>query len=80
MPAAFLVLLFTASVQTPVARWTPEQAFSVKRVGSVAISPDGRYLAVIQTLDGRGLVIVDDRNQRPLQHHGPPDALVQERD
>ncbi len=46
MPAAFLVLLFTASVQTPVARWTPEQAFSVKRVGSVAISPDGRWAAV----------------------------------
>ena len=46
MPAAFLVLLFAANVQAPVARWTPELAFSVKRVGSVAISPDGRWAAV----------------------------------
>src|SRR5437762_13285213 len=46
MPAVFLALLLTASVQAPVARWTPEQAFSVKRVGSVAISPDGRWAAV----------------------------------
>src|SRR5213596_1680749 len=46
MPAAFLALLITPSVQAPVARWTPEQAFSVKRVGSVAISPDGRWAAV----------------------------------
>src|SRR2546425_7802086 len=46
MPAAFLVLLLTASVQAPIARWTPELAFSVKRVGSVAISPDGRWAAV----------------------------------
>src|SRR5881397_3022989 len=46
MPAAFLVLLLTASVQAPVARWTPELAFSVKRVGSVAISPDGHWAAV----------------------------------
>src|SRR6266511_1713802 len=46
MPAAFWVLLLTASVQAPVARWTPELAFSVKRVGSVAISPDARWAAV----------------------------------
>src|SRR6266571_4551101 len=46
MPAAFLALLITPSVQVPVARWTPELAFSVKRVGSVAISPDGRWAAV----------------------------------
>src|SRR3989441_7215522 len=46
MPAAFLVLLLTASVQAPAATWTPELAFSVKRVGSVAISPDGRWAAV----------------------------------
>jgi len=46
MPAAFLVLLFAANVQAPVARWTPELAFSVKRVGSVAISPDGRWAAL----------------------------------
>src|SRR2546428_13800900 len=46
MPAAFLVLLLTASVQAPAATWTPEVAFSVKRVGSVAISPDGRWAAV----------------------------------
>src|SRR5947207_9950538 len=46
MPAAFWALLLTASVQAPVARWTPELAFSVKRVGSVAISPDGRWAAV----------------------------------
>src|SRR3989442_14159157 len=46
MPAAFLVLLLTASVQAPAARWTPELAFTVKRVGSVAISPDGRWAAV----------------------------------
>ena len=45
MPAA-LVLLLATSVQAPVARWTPELAFSVKRVGSVAISPDGRWAAV----------------------------------
>src|SRR6266705_1713561 len=42
MPAA-LVLLLATSVQAPVARWTPELAFSVKRVGSVAMSPDGRW-------------------------------------
>jgi len=41
-----LVLFFAANVQAPVARWTPELAFSVKRVGSVAISPDGRRAAV----------------------------------
>src|SRR5438034_1113124 len=46
MPAAFLALLLAPSVQVPVARWTPELAFSVKRVGSVAISPDGRWAAV----------------------------------
>src|SRR5207247_207026 len=46
MPAAFLALLITPSVQVPVARWTPELAFSVKRVGSVAMSPDGRWAAV----------------------------------
>src|SRR5438034_10361021 len=45
MPAA-LVLLLATSVQAPVARWTPELAFAVKRVGSVAISPDGRWAAV----------------------------------
>ena len=45
MPAALLALLLTPSVQA-VARWTPELAFSVKRVGSVAISPDGRWAAV----------------------------------
>src|SRR6266705_1899592 len=45
MPAA-LVLLLATSVQAPVARWTPELAFSVKRVGSVAMSPDGRWAEV----------------------------------
>src|SRR2546426_9596162 len=51
--ASALVLLLAASVQlpalqaqAPIARWTPELAFSVKRVGSVAISPDGRWAAV----------------------------------
>src|SRR6266851_4158571 len=51
--ASALVLLLAANVQlpalraqAPVARWTPELAFSVKRVGSVAISPDGRWAAV----------------------------------
>src|SRR3989442_12518345 len=46
MPAASFILLLAASVQAPLARWTPELAFSVKRVGSVAISPDGRWAAV----------------------------------
>src|SRR6266576_128577 len=46
MPAAFLALLLAPSVQVAVARWTPELAFSVKRVGSVAVSPDGRWAAV----------------------------------
>src|SRR5438132_5979236 len=41
-----LVLLVAVWAQGPVARWTPELAFSVKRVGSVAISPDGRWAAV----------------------------------
>src|SRR6266699_1174189 len=41
-----LVLLVAAWAQGPVARWTPELAFAVKRVGSVAISPDGRWAAV----------------------------------
>src|SRR2546429_1708891 len=41
-----LVLLVAAWAQGPVARWTPDLAFSVKRVGSVAISPDGRWAAV----------------------------------
>ena len=42
----WLVLLVAAWAQGPVARWTPELAFAVKRVGSVAISPDGRWAAV----------------------------------
>src|SRR5207247_913023 len=46
MPAAVLALLITPSVQVPVARWTPELACCVKRVGSVAMSPDGRWAAV----------------------------------
>src|SRR5437667_11448680 len=46
MLASALILLLAASVQAPVARWTPELAFSVKRVGSVAVSPDGRWAAV----------------------------------
>src|SRR5438132_1317823 len=41
-----LVLLVAVLAQGPVARWTPELAFSVKRVGSVAVSPDGRWAAV----------------------------------
>src|SRR5438876_467136 len=41
-----LVRLVAAWAQGPVARWTPELAFAVKRVGSVAISPDGRWAAV----------------------------------
>src|SRR3989454_882209 len=32
--------------QAPLARWTPELAFTVKRVGGVAISSDGRWAAV----------------------------------
>ena len=40
------MLLVAAWAQGPVARWTPELAFAVKRVGSVAISPDGRWAAV----------------------------------
>jgi len=32
--------------QAPPARWTPELAFTVKRVAGVAISPDGRWAAV----------------------------------
>ena len=32
--------------QAAPARWTPELAFTVKRVGVVAISPDGRWAAV----------------------------------
>ena len=31
------------------------------RIEGASISPDGRYLALIQTRDGRGLVVVDDR-------------------
>src|SRR3989442_11242948 len=46
MPAASFILLLAASVQAPLATWTPEPAFTVKRVGSVAISPDGRWAAV----------------------------------
>jgi hypothetical protein len=38
-----------------------EDFASRPRVEGASISPDGRYLAVIQTLDGRGLVVVDDR-------------------
>src|SRR5256886_7724001 len=46
MPAAFWTLLLIPSVQAPLARWTPELAFSAKRVGGVAISPDGHWAAV----------------------------------
>src|SRR5256886_15385799 len=46
VPAAFWALLLIPSVQAPLARWTPELAFSAKRVGGVAISPDGRWAAV----------------------------------
>ena len=31
------------------------------RIEGVSISPDGRYLALIQTLDGKGLVVIADR-------------------
>jgi hypothetical protein len=34
-----------------------EDFASRPQVEEVSISPDGRYLAVIQTLDGRGLVV-----------------------
>lgn len=34
------------SGQAPVARWTPELAFTLKRIGTVAVSPDGRWAAV----------------------------------
>src|SRR2546423_9861620 len=46
MPAAFWTLLLIPSVQAPLARWTPELAFSAKRVGGVAISADGHWAAV----------------------------------
>src|SRR2546428_13717534 len=47
VPARHLLVLLVATwAQGPVARWTPELAFAVKRVGSVAISPDGRWAAV----------------------------------
>jgi dipeptidyl aminopeptidase/acylaminoacyl peptidase len=40
-----LVLLLGASVQVP-ARWTPQLAFTVKRIGTVAVSADGQWAAV----------------------------------
>ena len=48
MPAAFwaLLLILIPSAQVPLARWTPELAFSATRVGGVAISPDGHWAAV----------------------------------
>src|SRR6202035_4362303 len=38
-----------------------EDFASRARIEGASISPDGRYLAVIRTLDGRGHVVVDDR-------------------
>ena len=40
------LLLVALCAQAAVAQWTPELAFSVKRVGNVAVSPDGRWAAV----------------------------------
>jgi acetyl esterase/lipase len=38
-----------------------EDFASRPQVEAVSISPDGRYLALVQTLDGKGVVVVDDR-------------------
>jgi acetyl esterase/lipase len=57
-----------------------EDFASRPRIEDVSISPDGRYLAVIETLDGKGLVVVDDRQggknrvMRPLL--GEPDQFL----
>src|SRR5207247_2597765 len=49
-PLALLIGAWVAAsglrAQAPPARWTPELAFTVKRVAGVAISPDGRWAAV----------------------------------
>lgn len=34
------------AAQAQPSRWTPEQSFSIKRVGTVAVSPDARWAAV----------------------------------
>ena len=46
-----------------------EDFASRARIEDASISPDGRYLAVIQTLDGRGRVIVDDRQGGKGEDH-----------
>jgi dipeptidyl aminopeptidase/acylaminoacyl peptidase len=56
-----------------------EDFASRPKVGDASISPDGRYLAMIQTLDGKALVVIDDRHGgkdrelRPLL--GEPDPF-----
>jgi dienelactone hydrolase len=37
------------------------------KIEDVAISPDGRYLALIQTLDGRAMAVIADRRAGPDQ-------------
>lgn len=48
LPALFLGVAQAAGVhaQPQPERWTPELAFSVKRLGAVAVSPDGQWAAV----------------------------------
>jgi dipeptidyl aminopeptidase/acylaminoacyl peptidase len=65
-----------------VAASTPsvEDFASRPNVEGASISPDGRYLALIETRDGKGLVVVDDRQGgksrvlRPL--FGEPDPFL----
>jgi dipeptidyl aminopeptidase/acylaminoacyl peptidase len=57
-----------------------EEFASRSLVENVAISPDGRYLALIQTRDGKGFVVIDDRqggkNRAMHPLFGEPDQFL----
>lgn len=62
---AFSVLCgFTAHASAPP---SIEDFASRPRLEDVSISPDGRYLAMIQTQDGKGIAVVSDRQAGPGQ-------------
>src|ERR1700704_987535 len=53
--------MFLATVGHAAAPPTILDFASRSRVEDVSISPDGRYLALIQTQDGKGMAVVSDR-------------------
>src|SRR5277367_4436464 len=72
-PAAAALVLSVLLGLTAHASSPPsiEDFASRPRVEEASISPDGRYLAVIQTQDGKGIAVVSDRQAGPDQTRRP---------